>query len=59
VGGYPTTVIIDREGKVAFASNEPSNGPAIQAAVKKGPRPEDDQRGASFSALRTASRSGD
>ena len=34
VGGYPTTLIIDREGKIAFRSNDPSNMPAMQRAVK-------------------------
>ena len=34
VGGYPTSLIIDREGKIAFRSNDPSNMPAMQRAVK-------------------------
>lgn len=34
VGGYPTAMIIDREGKVAFKTNDPSIVPATQAAMK-------------------------
>ena len=34
VGGYPTCLIVDREGKIAFRSNDPSNMPAMQRAVK-------------------------
>ena len=35
VGGYPTKLIIDREGKIAFRSNDPGNMPAMQRAVKE------------------------
>ena len=35
VGGYPTNLIIDREGKIAFRSNDPGNMPAMQRAVKE------------------------
>jgi RNA polymerase sigma factor (sigma-70 family) len=35
VGGYPTNLIIDREGKIAFRSNDPGNMPAMQRAAKE------------------------
>jgi RNA polymerase sigma factor (sigma-70 family) len=35
VGGYPTSLIIDREGKIAFRSNDPGNMSAMQRAVKE------------------------
>lgn len=35
VGCYPTTMIIDREGKIAFSTNDPSNLPAMQQTVKE------------------------
>ena len=35
VRGYPTHVIIDRQGKIAFRSNDPGNMPAMQRAVKE------------------------
>jgi hypothetical protein len=35
VGGFPTSVVIDRKGKVAFRSNDPANQAAMAAIVQK------------------------
>ncbi len=35
VGGYPTMMILDRDGKVIFSSNDPSNRPKMEAIVKE------------------------
>jgi thiol-disulfide isomerase/thioredoxin/protocatechuate 3,4-dioxygenase beta subunit len=35
VRGFPTTILIDRSGKIAFRSNDPANRPAMEALVKK------------------------
>ncbi len=35
VGGYPTMVLIDKTGKIAYRSNDPANRPAMEALVKK------------------------
>ena len=53
-GRLPHNVIIDREGKSPSAPR-PRQHPAMQAGRQgDGPRPEDDQRGAGFSADRAA-----
>jgi hypothetical protein len=35
VGGYPTVVIIDRDGKIAFNTSDPGNRPAMEKLVKE------------------------
>ena len=35
INGYPTTILIDRAGKIAFRNDDPGNKPAFEAALKE------------------------